>query len=157
MSTVAEHRRPERIAVGIDGSLSAHAAVRWAVDHARPGDTITLTHVWQPSPSNIDDGPEGADEEMAARSFVGHELTRIQARPRDDNVVIEADVMPGDARTRLCLVEVDLLVIGAGGHGLLGGVLLGSVSSYLAGHSPVPLVIVPMPGQRRDERPAPDR
>ena len=45
--TSTSHRHPDRIAVGIDGSLWAHAAIRWAIDHARPGDTITLVHAWR--------------------------------------------------------------------------------------------------------------
>ena len=43
--------RPETIAVGIDGSLASRAAVRWAIDHARPGDTVNLVHAWKPSPT----------------------------------------------------------------------------------------------------------
>lgn len=39
-----DHRDPERIAVGIDGSIASHHAVCWAIDHARAGDTITLLH-----------------------------------------------------------------------------------------------------------------
>ena len=40
---------PNTITVGVDGSIESHAALRWAVDHARPGDTVRSAHAWQPS------------------------------------------------------------------------------------------------------------
>ena len=40
MTTTILHR-PERIVVGIDGSVASHAAVRWAITHGRSGDSVT--------------------------------------------------------------------------------------------------------------------
>ena len=38
--------RTERISVGVDGSLASRAAVRWALEHAGPGDSVTLVHIF---------------------------------------------------------------------------------------------------------------
>ena len=143
MNTARHH--PERIAVGIDGSIASHAAVRWAIDHARPGDTVTLVHAWETSSVTIETGLIDPDDDSGPRSFVRHELARVAALPRDQDVTIAGDVLHGDARHSLCDTDVDLLVVGSGGHGRLAGALLGSISAHLAQHSRIPLVIVPNP------------
>ena len=140
--TAALHH-PERIAVGIDGSITAHAAVRWAINHARPGDTVILCHAWRPSPITVDAGLTEPDDDAGAHAFVRHEISRIDALPRDGGVIVEGEVLHGDARDCLCEIEADLLVVGSGGHGPLFTALLGSVSAHLAKHARVPLVIVP--------------
>ena len=136
--------RAEHIVVGIDGSLASHAAVRWAVDHAQPGDTITLLHAWEPSLTLAEAGLGGPDDDSAQR-FARHELARAQALGPVEGVTLRADVLHGDARAQLCARDADVLVVGAGGHSRLGGALLGSVSAHLAHHCPRPLVIVPGP------------
>lgn len=141
-------RRAERIAVGIDGSLDSHAAARWALAHARSGDTVVLLHVWRPSPAASETGLAHADD-AGARALVRHELARLAALPRDDGVALAGEVLHGDARTSLCDSGADLLVVGAGSHGTVVGALLGSVSAYLAHHARVSLVIVPNPAGRR--------
>lgn len=132
--------------MGIDGSLGSHAAARWALAHARSGDTVTLVHVWQPSPAAIETGLAHADDD--ARTLVRHELARLAALPRDDGVVLASEVVHGDARTSLSDTGADLLVVGAGTHGSIVGALVGSVSSYLAHHAGGSLVIVSNPAAR---------
>lgn len=139
-------RHPERIVVGIDGSLCSHAAVRWAFDHAQQGDTITLVHAWQASPSMVDVGLVDPTDDDAARTFAHRELARARALPHDDAVELICEAVQGDARDCLPGQPADLLVVGARGHSRLTSMLLGSVSTHLAHHCPVPLVIVPCPG-----------
>ena len=148
-------RPPERIAVGIDGSLCSHAAVRWAIDHARPGDTITLVHAWRASPSVVSTGLVDPADDTAARGFARHELARAQALPRDHTITLCYEVIHDDAPECLARHPTDLLVIGARGHSGLTGMLLGSTSAHLARHCPVPLVIVPCPAHAIDPDPAP--
>lgn len=140
-------RVSERIVVGIDGSLSSHAAVRWALNHARPDDTIMLLHAWESSPSMVDVARADADDESSARRFAHHELERARQLLCDDTITLSCEVVHGDARDSLCREPSDLLVVGARGHGVLAGILLGSVSAHLAHHCPVPLVIVPFPAR----------
>lgn len=141
----AFHRHPERIAVGIDGSTASHAAVRWAIDHAQPGDTVVLLHAWQAFPATVETGLVDADDDSGAQNFVRHELARIAALPRQDAVTVTGDVFHGDARDCLCDADADLLVVGAGAHSSLVGALLGSVSAHLARQAHRPVVIVPNP------------
>lgn len=138
-----EHRA-EHIVVGIDGSIASHAAIRWAVDHAQPGDTITLVHAWEPSPSLTAADLGGPDDESAHR-FATRELARALGCGPVEGVTIRINVIRGDAREQLCAQDADVLVIGAGGHSRLGGALLGSVSAHMAHHCRRPLVIVPCP------------
>lgn len=145
--TPARDHASERIVVGIDGSPSSRAAVRWAIAHARPGDTIVLVHAWEPSPAMIDAGLVDRNDDSPARSFAHHELARAQALPCDDSVTLSCEVVHGDARDCLARQPAGLLVVGARGHGGLASVLLGSVSAHLSHHCSVPLVIVPRPGE----------
>lgn len=146
-------REPERIVVGIDGSTPSRAAVRWAIGHARQGDTITLVHAWQASPAMVNAGLVDSGDDSAARALAQYELTRAAALPREQGVTLACDVHHGDARQCLTNCSADLLVVGARGHNTsLLNMLLGSVSGHLAGHCPTPLVIVP--DQRRPGGPS---
>ena len=141
------HHQSEQIVVGVDGSLASRAAVRWAVDHARPGDTVILVHAWEASPSTVDAGLAGPDDDAdAARRCAHHELARAQALAHDEAITISCEAVHGDARECLHRHCGDLLVVGARGHSRFTGMLLGSVSAHLAHHCPVPLVIIPSPG-----------
>lgn len=143
-------RVPERIVVGIDGSLNSHAAVRWAIGHAQAGDTVTLVHAWRASPSMVSAGLADPHDDSAATSFANHELARARALPHDDGVTIRCDVVQGDAQHCLTGTPADLLVVGARGYGGLASLLLGSVSAHLASHCPIPLVIVRCPVRSAD-------
>jgi nucleotide-binding universal stress UspA family protein len=142
--------RSERIAVGIDGSLESHAAARWALAHARSGDTVVLLHAWRPSPAAIDTGLAGDDG--GAHALVRHELARLAALPRDEGVELVGEVLHGDARSALCEIDADLLVVGGGTRRRVLGLLLGSVSGHLAHHVGVPMVMVPNPVTGRPSR-----
>ena len=133
----------ERIAVGIDGSLESRAAVRWAVDHARSGDTITLLYAWRPSQAR--GAVHSDDEEAAAKEFARHELAHASSLRRNQDVEVDCQAVQGDPRKRLCDYKTDLLIVGARGQNGIAGVLLGSVTSHLARHAQVPIVIVPCP------------
>lgn len=143
MTTTVPHQ-PERIVVGIDGSVASHAAVRWAITHARDGDTVTLTHAWQPSPAMIEAGLVDPDDESCAQRFVHRELVRIEALPHDGNITLTTKVLRGDARDRLTTAGADLIVVGAGDHSRLMSAVLGSVSDHLARHARVPVVVIPL-------------
>ena len=137
------HARPETIAVGIDGSLASRAAVRWAINHARPGDTVDLVHAWQPSPTLVATGLAQQDDDAPARRLLKHELAHIAALPRDEHVTVTGHVVHGDPRDLLCQTDADLIVVGSDGRGALARALLGSVCDRLTHHGHRPVVIVP--------------
>lgn len=137
-------RRSERIAVGVDGSLASHAAVRWAVDHAQRGDTITLVHVWKPSTLATDTHTE-AESGAAATSFVEHEVNRVAALHRAEGVSVLGEVVHGNPADGLGAVDADLLVVGDDRDRHAIARLLGSVCGHLLHHAPMPIVIVPAP------------
>ena len=147
-------RNPEHIVVGIDGSFCSHAAVRWAIDHARPGDTITLVHAWSASPSMVDAGLADPTDATAARSFADHELARARAFPHDETITLRCEVIHGDAQHCLLRQPADVLVVGARGHSRLADMVLGSVSAHLAHHCQIPLVVVRCPSHPTDPQTA---
>lgn len=138
--------QPRSIVVGVDGSLASRAAVRWAVDNARSGDTVTLVHVWQRSHFSIDVAVRYADEEAAADRFVHRELQHAEALLRDDLISMRCRTMEGDPEETLVSEDADLLVVGAGRHGRLARTLIGSVSAHIGRHCRIPVVIVPSRG-----------
>ena len=136
-------RQPEHIVVGTDGSLNAHAAIRWAIDHAREGDTVTLVHAWEPAPPSADPIAADADPAGAARQFIERECARANALARCDNVTIRGEAVEADPTHCLAGSDCDLVVVGTRGHSRVAEMLLGSVIAHLAQHCHRPLVIVP--------------
>jgi nucleotide-binding universal stress UspA family protein len=133
----------ERIAVGIDGSPNSRAALRWALGHAQPGDTITLVHAWDSSPAMVDAGLAELDDDSAATGLLARECARAELLPRAQDVELATQAMQGDPRQCLHDLGSDLLVVGARGCGRIEALLIGSVATHLARHAPCPLVIVP--------------
>jgi len=76
-TTATRRDEVERIAVGVDGSLNSRAAVRWAVGHARPGDSVLLVHAWEARPAAARPDLGTLSEEDAAHGFAEHERARI--------------------------------------------------------------------------------
>lgn len=141
---MTQARQPERIVVGTDGSLNAHAAIRWAVDHARAGDTVTLVHAWERTPTSAADSlAADSDPAGAARHFIERECARADALARADNVSIGGEAVEADPKHCLLSRDCDLVVVGARGHSRVAEMLLGSVTAHLAQNCHRPLVIVP--------------
>jgi nucleotide-binding universal stress UspA family protein len=138
-----------RIVVGVDGSPSSRAALRWAVGQARlTGGTVDAVIAWQ-IPRMLENygwAPIGADE---AREFARDASKRLDAAiseevgPADRGLVRSqavrghpARVLPGAA------AGADLLVVGSRGHGSFADALLGSVGQHCVQHAPCPVLIM---------------
>jgi nucleotide-binding universal stress UspA family protein len=156
-----------RILVGVDGSEGSRRALAWAAaDAAARGgviDAVTVCH--------------GAGDDMTENSvpyMTSHQMDRPahaqadEARQRLSDITVEiaADypdvtiqplVLQGEPAEILCrrAEDADLLVIGARGHGTFPALLLGSVASKCAHHSPGPVVIVPKQDRDPGQGPAP--
>jgi nucleotide-binding universal stress UspA family protein len=139
--------------VGVDGSETAAAALRWAADEAAlRGATLEAVYAWSFVPSAVvaDPGvlPVAAStmiddlelERAAAGQLLDAALAEtLGADAAVDRVVTEGS--PGDV-----LVEAaqgaDLVVVGSRGRGGIKSALLGSISTHVAHHAPCPVVIV---------------
>jgi nucleotide-binding universal stress UspA family protein len=134
----------QRIVVGVDGSDTSVAALRWAADLAsRIGSSIEAVTTWQwptgvgpviPFPMDYD--PAGDARGMLE--------TLVQpVADRYPSVPVESRIVEGHAAE--ALVEgsrhADLLVVGSRGHGAFSGMLLGSVSQHCATHAACPVLI----------------
>jgi nucleotide-binding universal stress UspA family protein len=137
------------IVVGVDSSDGARRALEWAVAEARHhGSKVVAVHTW-----NVPIAPVGPG--VAAVSFNTDDFKNAGQQAFDaamqgvstEGVEVEQRLVEGSPANALMDTareeRADLLVVGTRGHGGFTGMLLGSVSSALAHHSPVPLVIVP--------------
>jgi nucleotide-binding universal stress UspA family protein len=133
----------QRIAVGIDGSENSRAAVKWAIEHARQGDTIVMVHVWHPYVYGTELATAFTIDDTAATELLEGEFVRFIPLAKEHEVMLKRDLIEGDARDTLNIPNIDLLVIGARGHSGIAGILLGSVADYITRHATVPVVVIP--------------
>jgi nucleotide-binding universal stress UspA family protein len=142
--------RPLPVVVGVDGSEGSSRALRWAALEARrTGAALRIITAWQAPVATvyatvgtpyIDPGPL----EEAAKAIV----RRAEAQVRDDlgdaAPPIAAATVQGPATSVLIdtAAQASLLVVGTRGRGGFASLVLGSVSTTCAHHTPAPLVIV---------------
>jgi nucleotide-binding universal stress UspA family protein len=133
-----------RIVVGVDGSDSSKAALRWAIRQAKlTGGSVEAVTVWRfPSTYGWAPGPDGMpDLEGAAKRTLIASLAEVSGL--EPGVLICPVVTEGDtARALLHAAKgADLLVVGSRGHGGFASTLLGSVSMHCVLHAPCPVLV----------------
>ena len=142
-----EWPRYPRILVAIDETPAAAFALRHVVPYAvdQRSQLTLLTVVPDPSAAVIAAGvsPQRIAEEMETEAET--RLRRLAATlPRDLSVT--SILRHGDpAEEILKLIDeqpVDLICMGARGRGRISGALLGSVSTAVLHHSPVPVIVL---------------
>jgi nucleotide-binding universal stress UspA family protein len=141
------------ILVAVDGSPTSTAALEEAIDLARSdGARLVLISVGVPlrfrfsGPTYVP-YPNEHDLEAAAWEIVRRAEATV---PADVPVTSIVRVGP-PAATIVARAEEgghDLVVMGSRGHGVLGSILLGSVSRDVIARSPVPVLVA---RRRRDE------
>jgi nucleotide-binding universal stress UspA family protein len=140
-----------RFVVGVSGSAGSLQALRYAAQLAR-NDAATLAPVlaWTPPGGDIAERRCPSPElrrmwRQAAWDRLGRAIDMAIGGPPADiefsPVVIRGD--PGQVLTEVAAQPDDVLVIGAGGHGVLHRLLGCRVSRYCLGHACCPLVAVP--------------
>jgi nucleotide-binding universal stress UspA family protein len=144
----AENAAP-RIVVGVDGSASSRAALRWAVRQAKlTGGTVEAVIAWELPTVITSTGwtPVYAVEEG---DFAEDARKRIDAVIADvvepaDNQVVHTQVTKGHPAAVLldAAAGADLLVIGSRGHGGFADALLGSVGLHCVHHAHCPVLIM---------------
>jgi nucleotide-binding universal stress UspA family protein len=141
-----------RIVVGVDGSESSLAALRWAVRQAElTGAPLEVVSAWEwpvsysgwetPLPPDYDPADEARRQLDKAVSAVLTPGDAIEVRQS----VIEghpAPVLEALSKT------ADLVVVGSHGHGEFVGMLLGSVSEHCVTHCHCPVVVIRGTGRR---------
>lgn len=129
------------VVVGVDGSAGSIAALRWAAETT--DGTIHAVHVME-----YPFGPEYAVDgfEWDDPSELGEQvLQRSVDEALGDRPEVTTTAIGGDPRQ----VLVDegtgaaLIVVGARGAGGIGGLLLGSITTGVAGRARTPVVVVP--------------
>ncbi len=135
-----------RTIVGIDGSASSVAALRWAVDAARPGDEIVAVMAWSIYPVGGLEAPgiNPAEVEVATRRDLADVLAPVEA---PEGVTITSSVVHGRPAGVLTTAsrDADLVVVGRRGLGGFLGLVLGSVSDQVVHHARCPVVVVSAP------------
>ncbi|MFI6846718.1 universal stress protein [Kitasatospora sp. NBC_00085] len=155
------HEAPEghrRIVVGVSGSLGSLAALHGAVAEARRTDAEVLAvHCWSPpggefgyrrSPcppllSACRDAAAArlrqALDEAFGGGYAGVRLRSQAVRGETGQALVRSADRPGD-----------LLVLGAGGRGVLSRALRPSVTAYCVRHATCPVLAVPKPPLQRE-------
>ena len=133
-----------RIVVGVDGSGSSKAALRWVIRQAKlTGSSVEAVTAWRyPAAYGLTPGTEGTfDFEANAKSTLVAALTEVSGLEPD--VPVRPVVTCGGAAEVLLRESegADLLVVGSRGHGGFASALLGSVSMYCVLHAHCPVLV----------------
>lgn len=144
--TTSEHTS-RRIVVGVDGSPTSGAALRWALtDAVRTRADVEAVACWQWPATAGGFLPYGELDlsEPTTRAAQDAVAAAIADTPGADALTVKTHVIEGYPARILTewAVGADLLVVGSRGHGALAGVLLGSVGLHCASHAPCPVLIV---------------
>jgi nucleotide-binding universal stress UspA family protein len=138
-----------RIVVGIDGSATGEAALRFAAEEARYRNAdLEIVYAWQVR--DVDPLPVAAGARYQERfeNEAGDWLRSVVAGldtagiPRVDPLLAHGEA--GDALVRAA-DGADLLVVGSRGRGQLASTLLGSVSRQVLHEAGCPVIVVPHP------------
>ncbi|WP_314245188.1 universal stress protein [Streptomyces kutzneri] len=140
-------KQPEipRVVVGVDGSSSSQAALRWAVRYAGlVGGKVEAVTAWDLPGAGTWSAPAvdaDFDEEEAERRLV--EEVRTVLGEGGASQVHERLVRGNPAEVLVDQAAgADMLVVGSRGRGGFRRALLGSVSQQVALHAPCPVTIV---------------
>ncbi|MEW2133786.1 universal stress protein [Streptomyces sp. NPDC005435] len=140
----ADVSRP-RVVVGVDGSPSSYAALRWAVHYAGLlGGVVETVTVWE-LPGLYGWSAPAVDMDVdaeEARDRMRGELTEVLGGDAFDTV--QMHLVHGNAPDVLLRASegAAALVVGSRGRGGFARALLGSVSQHLSHHATCPVVIV---------------
>ena len=138
-----------RIVVGVDGSQSSLAALKWAIRQARlAGGSVDAVTAWE-YPAGAggfgwSPGAAFATTDLASVAEKALSEATATALAGADGVPVRQLVREGHpARVLIdATVGADLLVVGSRGHGGFAGMLLGSVSAHCVRHASVPVLVI---------------
>lgn len=139
--------RSDRIVVGVDGSESGAAALRFAFEHARDsGGRVVAVHgravTAMNGPFDVTPSPQVSVQMEIADTILTSALAPF--REEFPGVQVESAPMPLPAVRALADASMGarLVVVGTRGLGGFMGLLLGSVSSTVLQHAECPVAVV---------------
>jgi nucleotide-binding universal stress UspA family protein len=143
VAAIAEESSMGNIVVGLDGSEHSIGALRWAVEEARLRNTSVIALCAWEFPHNLNPVVMFTTQAEPFRAEAHSVFERAVAAVEPGPVDVAEKIVEGAAALRLAeaSVDADLLVVGSRGRGGFAGLLLGSVSQYLAVHAQCPLLI----------------
>lgn len=138
-----------KVLIAVDGSAFARRAVRYVLQHmTRFGrkPELAMVYVDVPLPPHIARALGSSNVDRYYRRNADKALRASLAAAKKAGVAVEPITMvgsPGQAIAQLARRgRYDLVVMGSHGHGALGGLLLGSVTTKVLAQSKVPVLIV---------------
>lgn len=145
-----------RVVVGVDDSLHANVALRWALREASLRQaTVEAVHVWQPPVAALPFGanlPLSTDEgeiDAVVRAELDKVVDTALAELGDDAPQVVRTAVPGSAAPTLIEVAreagADLLVVGSHGRTGWRRLVMGSVAQAVVQHAACPVVVVRLP------------
>lgn len=136
------------IAVGVDGSEGAAAALRWAAAEARlRGSQLRVVHAWHvPTIAYAGSNfvpPVSFEDDLGQAAQTGLAKWLDAAGPELEGIEVERRVIEGHPAAVLieAAADADLIVVGSRGLGGFSEMLLGSVSHQVAQRAHCPVVI----------------
>lgn len=139
----------KRIVVGVDGSETSSAALRWAIEEARcHRATVEAVHAWHDAYVGGAYPYAAGVVDPAVYQEVGASILATVVNSADESGLDApvARVLLNDTPAHALLEAAkgaDLIVVGSRGRGGFTGLLLGSVSHQVVHHAPCPVVVIP--------------
>jgi nucleotide-binding universal stress UspA family protein len=133
------------IVVGVDGSASSKAALRWAARQAQlTGTSLSIISTWD-YPTGYGWAmawPEEVDFEADTRKALDEVILSELGDNSDRDITVQ--VIEGHPALQLeqASGHASLIVVGCRGHGEFAGMLIGSVSGFLSTHAHCPVVVI---------------
>ena len=134
----------QRIVVGVDGSDSSKAALRWAIRQAKlTGASVDAVTAWR-YPAGYGWAPDGGDIDFEGdgKRVLSEALGEVSGL--EPEVPVRPVVAEGHAADVLLRTArgAALLVVGSRGHGGFTSALIGSVSLYCVLHAHCPVLVL---------------
>lgn len=143
-SAAATDRPIARLVVGLDGSERSQRALTWAVEFAPEGCAIVVVGAWMPSKSGFEAVAQHYTNELQRSRDRFNEILDAREAAAGSTLFERRFDFADPATTLLdAASRADLLVVGKRGHSGLSAAILGSVSTHVLHHSPVPVAIIP--------------
>ena len=133
-----------RIVVGVDGSESSKAALRWAIRQAKlTGASVDAVTAWR-YPTGYGWTPVAAEIDFEGEAKKALSVALGEVSGLDPDVPVRPVIAEGHAAEVLLRTArgADLLVVGSRGHGGFASAVVGSVSLYCVLHACCPVLVL---------------